>query len=586
MSRFLAWLVAILGVATAAAEPLPASDSWWLLASGRYLAQGGSLRGGDPFSFTGGAWLNHEWLFGWGAYELHQAAGWTGLYGARTLCLVVAFAVLPLVAVRKSPEGTWATALLAAGYAWLFRSFYDVRPYLATYLLTALCLLCVRAYLDRPRRGWLVAVVVSTALWANLHGAFILGPGMLLVAALGCWLEKRLRPAAELGLAGLLALAAALCNPYGWQLLAFPFSLFGRSAFRLGLNEWVRPSLLGQHAAYWLVVCLGLLAARRWWSQGQKAQALLTVVFLLGGALAWRNLPLACLAGVQLHAVALHAPPRARWLTLALALGALGVALPRLERPPRELGLWDVLFPAEAVGFLEANPGLPHRLSNPYEWGGWLTWHLPGWKIFVDGRAHTVYSEQVYLDSMAIQFGGPWQKLAGASWEELLRRYQVDLVLVSRLQGDLEQRLADSSEFDRIYQDGRASVYLRHGVEHPPLAYPESSQLDLAEGLQQVQAGDWAGAADRFARAVQLAPGDPVPHLYLGVASLRLNRDQEGEGELLTALRLQPNLPDAHFNLGSLYRKRGDQARARAEFEAELRVNPEHAEARRALQQP
>lgn len=580
MIRALAWLVAVLGVAAASAEPLPASDSWWLLASGRFLAETGQIRASDPFSFTAGPWFNHEWLFSLGAFELYRMAGWEGLYWARTLALVLAFAVLPLWAVRKNPEATWATALLAAGYAWMFRSFYDVRPYLATYVLTALCLILVHAYLQSAGgRGCLVGVVVATGLWANLHGAFILGPGILLVAAVGRALERK--PFAELGLAGGLALLASLCNPYGWRMLAFPFSLFGSSKFRLGLNEWVRPEVLGGHSLYWLVVLLGTVAIARHWRAGHKAVALLTAVFLLGGFTAWRNLPLACLAGVQLHAVSLRAPARVRTATLAVALGLVLLGLPRLERPPREMGLWDVLFPGDAVRFLQANPGLPHRLYNPYEWGGWLTWHLPGWRIFIDGRAHTVYSEQVYLDAMAIQFGGAWEKAAGASREELLRRYQVDLVLVSRLQGDLEKHLGQ--DWDKLYEDRRAAVYLRRGVQHPELVFPETSSWLCARGLEQVGAGDWGPASQSFQAAVALAPGDPEAHLYLAVALLRTGDMLAGERELLAALRLNPSLPNAHFNLGALYRKRGELDRARREMRAELKVNPGHPEALRAL---
>ena len=288
---------------------------------------------------------------------------------------------------------------------------------------------------------------------------------------------------------------------------------------------------------------------------------------------------------MQLHAVALRAPARLRLATVIVALGLTLLATPRLQRTPRELGLWDGLFPGDATRFLAANPELPHKLSNPYEWGGWLTWHLPGWRIFIDGRAHTVYSEQTYLDAMAIQFGGPWEKKAGASWDELLRKYQLDLVLVTRMQGDLDQRLGASPDWERIYQDRKSAIYLRKGASHGPLVYPETSESLCAEGMQHVGAGAWDRALPLFQRAVQLSPGDPVAHLYLGVADLRAGYQDAGITELETALRLDPNLPDAHFNLGSAYRRLGDLKRARRELEAELQVNPRHPEAARALRE-
>lgn len=585
MSRLLAWLVAVVGVAAASAEPLPAADTWWLLATGRYLAQTGQVVSPDPFSFTGTTWLNHEWLFALAAYEVHRLAGWEGLYLARTLVLVLAYALIPLIVVRKSAEASWGVSMLACLYAWLppARFFYDVRPYLATYLLTALALALVRAYLARPARSKLAAVVVLTVLWVNLHGAFILAPGILLVAGLGCLLEKRRGQATELGLAALLALAAAVANPYGMAILAFPFSLFGESAFRLGLNEWVAPALLGKHAWFWLVVVLGLGAVVLHWRAGDRALALLTAIFLVGGALAWRNLPLACLAGVQLHQVVLRAPGRWRLLLTGLVLAfELWWGWQRLMLPPARMGLWHTHFPTDAVSFLQANPELPRRLVNPYEWGGWLAWHLPDWRIFIDGRAHTVYPEEVYLEALAIQLGGPWEKKAGVTWQEILDLYKVDLVLASHLQGDLPRRMEASKDWELVYDDSIAAVFLRRGRSRGPLRYPETPSQLIQKGLYLLQMEQLDPAMVCFRQAVRVDPQRTRARLYLGVTMLQAGLP-EGAAELEQALRLDPELLEANYNLGLYYASQGDDQRARYHFQAELRLNPGHAGARQKL---
>ncbi|GMU52251.1 MAG: hypothetical protein AMXMBFR33_13970 [Candidatus Xenobia bacterium] len=585
MIRLLAWLVAVVGVAAASAQPLPASDTWWLLASGRFLAQTGQVVAPDPFSFTGTQWLNHEWLFALAAYEIHRVSSWEGLYLSRTLILVLAYALIPLFFVRKSVEASWAVSMLACLYAWLppARFFYDVRPYLATYLLTALTLALVRAYLARPARSKLAASVVLTALWANLHGAFILGPGILLVAGLGCLLEKRRPQATELGGAAVLALAAAVANPYGVAILSFPFSLFGESAFRLGLNEWVAPAMMGAHAWFWLVLVLGLGATGLHWRAGDRALALLTLAFLLGGLLAWRNLPLACLAGVQLHQVVLRARAGLRLALLGLVLALeLWWGWQRLTVPPARLGMWHTHFPMDAVSFLQANPELPRRLVNPYEWGGWLAWHLPGWQIFIDGRAHTVYSEEVYLEALAIQLGGPWEKKAGVKWQEILDLYKVDLVLATHLQGDLPRRLESSKEWELVYSDSVAAVFLRRGSHHGPLRYPDTPSQLIQKGLLLLQVDQFEPAITCFRQAVQADPGRTRARLYLGVTMLQLGQP-EGADELEQALRLDPSLLEANYNLGLFYASQGDQQRARHHFQAELRLNPGHAGARQKL---
>jgi tetratricopeptide (TPR) repeat protein len=50
----------------------------------------------------------------------------------------------------------------------------------------------------------------------------------------------------------------------------------------------------------------------------------------------------------------------------------------------------------------------------------------------------------------------------------------------------------------------------------------------------------------------------PQPHLNLGDAYRASKRWQDAKKELDTALRLQSNLPEAHYNLGLLYYESGE----------------------------
>jgi tetratricopeptide (TPR) repeat protein len=54
--------------------------------------------------------------------------------------------------------------------------------------------------------------------------------------------------------------------------------------------------------------------------------------------------------------------------------------------------------------------------------------------------------------------------------------------------------------------------------------------------------------------------------------------------EYQTVLRLQPNLAEAHYNLGLAYRSRVMLKAARTEFEQALRIKPDFLPARQALE--
>jgi tetratricopeptide (TPR) repeat protein len=95
--------------------------------------------------------------------------------------------------------------------------------------------------------------------------------------------------------------------------------------------------------------------------------------------------------------------------------------------------------------------------------------------------------------------------------------------------------------------------------------------------LEHKQAGR---AATEFEVAVGLQPDSAAAHYNLG-AALRLWGDPQGaEKALREALRLQPQLPEAHFVLGLVFGDRvGYESMGLAEFEAAVAQNPSYADA-------
>jgi Flp pilus assembly protein TadD len=73
----------------------------------------------------------------------------------------------------------------------------------------------------------------------------------------------------------------------------------------------------------------------------------------------------------------------------------------------------------------------------------------------------------------------------------------------------------------------------------------------LAEGVARAQAGDLANARTHFAEAARHRPDDAAIRYNLGTALLALGRYEEAATQLETALRLQPNFPEAEVNLAA-----------------------------------
>lgn len=73
-------------------------------------------------------------------------------------------------------------------------------------------------------------------------------------------------------------------------------------------------------------------------------------------------------------------------------------------------------------------------------------------------------------------------------------------------------------------------------------------------------------------------------HFYRGLSYLSVNWQEEATAQFTRAVALDPENIAARFQLGNLYRQKGDFARAKIEWQEILRINPSFQPARRALE--
>lgn len=103
-------------------------------------------------------------------------------------------------------------------------------------------------------------------------------------------------------------------------------------------------------------------------------------------------------------------------------------------------------------------------------------------------------------------------------------------------------------------------------------AAPSSSKVK--EGMDAIQAQDFAKAKTALAAAVKETPKDPQAWFYLGVAVEGLGDGKEAATDYGQALKLDPKLTEASTNLSGVLLDSGDAAGARAAAEAGLKVAP------------
>ena len=199
-------------------------DLWGRTRFGLDMLRDHELPSVDPYSSTQDKpWVNHEWLseLQMGvAYALAGPAGLALLKGSLTfLALLLVWRALR--GVEIAPRIV-IFAMTAMSTAPLTRT---LRP--QAWSLVLLVILCRILVEDRQRLRWLVPVLL--ALWANLHGGWIVGLGILVTwtigdLAIGGRVPHSISPYSAVAVAA-IALLATLATPYGWTLWWFLFEL-------------------------------------------------------------------------------------------------------------------------------------------------------------------------------------------------------------------------------------------------------------------------------------------------------------------------------------------------------------------------
>jgi hypothetical protein len=398
-------------------------DLWWHLRNADYLWTHGKLPASDMFSYTtlGHPWMNHEWLAELPYYLAWRVGGLVGVYVVFMLLLEVILLGLFYLSCKSS--GNLKGSFLAAGFA-VFLATVGFGP--RTILFGYLYLLILVFLLWRFRGAghaplWLIPILFC--LWINTHGSWLLGMIVFgIVVVTGLWEGQWGRVEAErwspqqmkhLLLTGVASLAALFVNPYGHRLVFYPFDL----AFRQKLNiahvqEWAS---INFHDATGKVVFVllaallvgGLLRQRRW----RLSELVLALFALYCGLTYMRFLFLAAILLTPLLAKLLDFVPPYRPEIDKHALNALviaGVLVFIVVRFPSEDRLKDDLakkFPVDALAFVKAEK-VQSPIFNLYVWGGYIAWHDPATKTFIDGRADIYEYSGVlrdYLDVVSLQ---------------------------------------------------------------------------------------------------------------------------------------------------------------------------------------
>ncbi len=452
------------------------NDFWWHLALGEVTLESHAIPRTDTFTDTvpGAPLSSHSWLADtlYAGLERSSGIGLVEILGALTVALTFRLVYAVSRALGASSVASCAAVL---AFALLGEGKLVLRPLLFTYLGAAWLF---HAYV-RHREGsrQILAAPLVTALWANLHGGFLVAPLALLGAGVLALFERK--PARTLFILALASAVAACVHPDGigayWNALEnTPLS----DPIHTYIDEWQPPNLATVAALKPFLVLAFAVALSL-----EKRPPFFEIAGFVAGLFlalsAWRHVILFAILAAPLvaawatRALAAHAevlaaraPAAVRiagkldhvlgafdsgyggWVLIVVAALAAGVA--EWRKPSDVLGHPAVrrVFPVEGADFV-ASHHLKGTTFNSYQLGGYLAWRLRGeQRVYIDSRLaifKPIWDEFLHIDDV---FPDWRARLAqrGPSWAILVANAK----LVPLLELDPKWKLVHADAVVRI----------------------------------------------------------------------------------------------------------------------------------------
>lgn len=479
------WFAALVGAGVTAlvlgrlTETLADPDLWGYLAFGRLFWEGTGFPYADVFSYTPvkALWVYHEWLTGVVFYPLYEQLGAAGLQGLKYAAgLATAFLIYKTARLRGATAPAAIAALVLVSPLFGF-AYSPVRAQIFTNLFFVLTLYLLEAARREDRPVYLCWLAPVFLLWANFHGGFVAGLGLVGLFAVGAFLSgQKARP---YFLALVPASAVTLINPYGLE-----YWIYLKEALlmpRPDIDEWHSVLYALQYGEFTsnviMFFILALLAALMLWAAKTRR---LSDILLLGVTffLSFRHVRHqslfflamgACAPLYFTHVWAHFKAPAAsadrlkmfrRILAVLFAGLLLFYGVRFITGAPFSLTLRsasgafraDNNYPAGAVAFIRSHH-VKGNILTEFSWGEYILWNLPESKVAMDGRYETVYTETSAAEYFAFARGEN-------GWRNYLEKYPHTVILF-RQESTASALVQELPDWAPVYSDADCVLFIR-----------------------------------------------------------------------------------------------------------------------------
>ncbi|MGB3400405.1 MAG: hypothetical protein WBA34_09610 [Candidatus Deferrimicrobiaceae bacterium] len=463
------------------------ADTGYHIRAGEYILSTFTVPDHDIFSFLSPPpkWTAHEWLSEVIMGLLHRAFGLTGV--VLFFILLISLTYPLLFRMMRSCRGNILAdvvilflVIISSTLHWL------ARPHIFSLILTVVWYRLLEDF-RKERKNRLYLLPPLMLLWVNLHGGFMGGFLFLSVYSLGSLIafrysaregrEQAKRNALFLGGTFFACLLVSLVNPYGHQILFFPFRLVSQKYLMDHVNEFLSPNF---HQVmpfkYLLLLTIAILAVSV--KKLDFVEISLLLIFLDMSLYSARYIPLFCIvtapvlarqAGAALarkegprfsvfrnksdHIAAADTSVKGHaWVILGLLLvtgaAATGKMEFRFDRTKK---------PVDAVEFLKKER-ITGNMFNNDEFGDYMIYAAyPQYRVFFDGRSDMYGAERLkdYMRVIGLETG----------WEKVIAKYDIGWIFFDA-DSLLSRSLYEQEGWHLIYADKVANIFVKKTPEY------------------------------------------------------------------------------------------------------------------------
>jgi Flp pilus assembly protein TadD/peroxiredoxin len=135
-----------------------------------------------------------------------------------------------------------------------------------------------------------------------------------------------------------------------------------------------------------------------------------------------------------------------------------------------------------------------------------------------------------------------------------------------------------------VYRRQGAFAKSEESLNHALEIQPGDPEINYSLGMLYAQQEQLQRASDYLKKAVALRPDYPEALNNLGVLFVRLQDYSKAEEQFKTCIQLVPNFDQSYINLARVYVMQSDKAKAREVLQELLRLQPQNANAKKAME--